>query len=339
MAEKRRRGERLTRRETLLALSALFAFRHAPAAAETTKVPLIGRVSPAFASDPLHARVVRAFHDGMRALGHAEGRTYRFEARYAEGDPKRLPALVDELLRRDARVILAASTVSIRAARAATSDRPIIMAMSGIDPVRAGFATSLARPGGNVTGMTGLLEDMRTKHLELVREIVPGRPDVMVLHQPDMMDRQQAAEIVAMGEQLALKVRLAPIARAADLAPAFAAARGANAAGVVLLPAPAIMDRNRAHIAELALRYKLPTVAALREYAEAGALVAYGVDLADIYRRAAGYAAKILDGAKPADLPIEQPTKFELIVNLKTAKSLGLAIPPALLARADEVIE
>jgi putative ABC transport system substrate-binding protein len=309
------------------------------AAAQTAKVPLIGRLSTGSATDPLQASVIRAFHDGMRALGHVEGRTYRFEGRYAEGDASRLRALAAELVQLDTHVILAAGSAAVRAAKAATSDRPIVMAMAGIDPVRAGFAASLARPGGNITGLTGLLEDLNTKHFELLRELVPARPDVMVLLQADLWNRQQVAEIAALGAELKLRVRVALIARRADIAAAFEEARAANVAGVVILPAPAIMDRNRAYIAELALKHRLPSVSALRVYVEAGGLVSYGVDLADIYRRGAGYVDKILKGAKPAELPIEQPTKFEFVINLKTAKALGLTIPPEILARADEVIE
>jgi putative ABC transport system substrate-binding protein len=329
----------MTRRGTLLALAVLAALAHAPAAAETTKLPLIGRVSPGLATDPLHARVTKAFHDGMRALGHEEGRTYRFETRYADGDSSRLPALAADLLRIDARVTLAAGAAAIRAAKVATTDRPIVMAMTGIDPVRAGFAVSLAHPGGNITGMSGRLDDLNTKHLELIRELAPGAPEVMALYHAPSVDRQQVANLAVTGEPLKLRVAPAGITRSGDFATAFAQAARAKVGGVVILPEPAVMDRNRVHICELALRHRLPAVSALREYVDAGFLVSYGVDLDDIYRRAAGYVAKILNGAKPADLPIEQPTKFQLVINLKTAKALGLKIPAELLARADEVGE
>jgi putative ABC transport system substrate-binding protein len=332
-------GERMSRGDMLLAFSVLAASYPFPSTLAQTAVPLIGRISTGSATDPLHDRNMRHFHDGMRALGHVEGRTYRLESRFAEGDGRRLPALVADLLKRDVRIILASGSASVRAAKAATADRPIVMAMAAIDPVRAGFAASLARPGGNITGMTGLLEDLNTKHLELVRELMPERPDVMVLYQTDSVSRRQIAEITAIGDELKLKMRFAGIVRVDDLAPAVAEARRANVGGIVVLPAPAIMDRNRALIADLALQHRLPSISALRIYADAGGLVSYGVDLGDIYRRAAGYVHKILKGAKPADLPIEQPTKFQLVINLKTAKALGLKMPAELLARADEVIE
>jgi putative tryptophan/tyrosine transport system substrate-binding protein len=331
--------DRMTQRVLLALGTALLTCLPAVAMAQTLKIAVIGRLSSGSANDPLHAPLLRAFHEGMRALGHEEGRTYRLEVRYAEGDDRRLPALVSELLRLDAEIIVPSGSAAVRAAKAETSKVPIVMAMAAIDPVRAGFATSLARPGGNVTGLTGLLEDLNTKHLELLREVVPERPNVMVMYQADALSRQRLGEITALGAALSLNVQFAGIARYGDFASAFAEARSANVGGIVTIPAPALMDRHRAHIAALAIQHRLPTVSPFRMYADAGGLISYGVDLRDIYRRAAGYVDKILKGAKPADLPIEQPTKFELVINLKTAKALALAIPPALLARADEVIE
>jgi putative tryptophan/tyrosine transport system substrate-binding protein len=315
----------MKRRGALLLLVALAASWYAPVA-EAADIPIIGRISPGSAADPLQERAVRTFKEGMRALGHVEGRTYKLESRYAEGDGRRLPALVAELVRLDARVIVASGSSAVRAAKASAPARPIVMAMAAIDPVRAGFATSLARPGGNITGLTGLLEDLNTKHLELVREFVPAGSGVTVVYQAESVNTRQIADITAIGAQLALKLHFAEVTRFADIETAFAEAQRAKVGAIVILPSPAIMDRNRAQIAELALRHRLPTISALRVYAESGALVSYGADLDEVYRRAAGYVDKILKGAKPADLPIEQPTKFQLVINLKTAKELGVWI-------------
>lgn len=324
----------------MLALAAvLVGLAPASAVAESARIAVVGRLSSGSAADPLHAPLIQAFREGMRALGHVEGRSYRLEARFAEGDPARLSALVSDLVGRGARVIVAAGTDSIRAAAAATRQVPIIMAMSGLEPVRAGLAKSLARPGGNVTGFTGLIDELNPKHLELLREIVPGRRYAGVMYNPAFRAPGRIERIVATGAAIGFRVQALEIIRESDLAPAFETARSAKLAGVVVLGEPALMDRSRARIASLALQHRLPTVAGLRPYAEAGALISYGIDLRDMHRRSAGYVDKILRGAKASDLPIEQPTKFELVINLRTAKALGIAIPQSLLIRADELLE
>ncbi len=328
------------RSRVLLALAAALAcWAPTGPAAETAKVAVVGRLSSASAADPLQQSFLQAFHEGMRALGHVEGRSYRLEARFSEGDRSRLDALARDLDGQGARVILAAGTDAIQAAAAATRRIPIVMAMTGVEPVRAGLAHSLARPGGNVTGFTGLIDELNPKHLELLREILPGRQHVGVMYNPASVTGARADRLLAVGAAMGFTVRLIEVRQEADFAAAFDTARAAKLAGIVVLPEPALMDRGRDLVARLALRQRMPTVSGLRLYVDAGGLVSYGIDLRDMNRRSASYVDKILRGAKPADLPIEQPTKFELVINLKTAKALGITIPPALLARADEVIE
>ncbi len=331
----------MTRRLIILALAAvqLAYLGPAPTVAQTAKIAVIGRLHPGSAADPLHTLALKGFHEGMRALGHVDGQTYRLVARYAEGDERRLPTLVAELAKLDAHVILTVGSTSVRAAKAVAGEMAIVMATVAIDPVSAGFAASLARPGGNVTGLTGVYEDLNAKHFELLRELVPGLMNVAVMYKSDSLSRERIDRITATATRLGLSVRLVAIGRADDLPMAFETASAAKVGGVVVIPDPALIDRSRALIADLALHHRLPIVSAFRSYAEAGGLIAYGFDIADMNRRAAGYVDKILKGAKPGDLPIEQPTKFELVINLRAARVLGLAIPAAVVARADEVIE
>jgi putative ABC transport system substrate-binding protein len=310
-------------------------------AQQREKVALIARLHPGSAGDAAIAKGLRAFQDGLRTLGHIEGQTYRLEARYSEGNPARLPVLAAELVALKPEVLVAVADDAVRAAKSTTASIPIVMAMSTRDPVRAGYIASLARPGGNVTGFTGQVEELNTKQLELLRELVPGLTNVTVMYNSasPAVTRERLDRISEAGAALGLKVRQASVARASDLETAFDALGVANAGGVIVLPEPSVMDQSRAIIAEMALRHGLPTAFTFRMYVEAGGLMSYAQDLPDMHRRSATYVDKILKGAKPAELPVEQPTKLELVINLKTAKALGLEIPPMLLARADEVIE
>jgi len=265
----------------------------------------------------------------------------RLESRYAEGDLSHLPALAAQLVAMKADVIVAVADDAVRAAIRATANIPIVMATSGVDPVRAGHIKSLARPGGNVTGFTGQLEELNTKQLELLRELVPGLMSVTILYNPrsPQMTSERLDRISEAGEAAGLKVRQAAVAHPKDLEAVFETLVVANGGGLIVLPEQSVMDPSRVGITKMALRHRIPTVSSFRMYVDAGGLLSYAQDLVDMHRRSATYVDKILKGAKPAELPVEQPTKFELVINLKTAKALGLTVPPSLLARADEVID
>jgi putative ABC transport system substrate-binding protein len=334
--------DRLRRREfiTLLGGTAA-AWPLAARAQQATKAALIARLHPGSAHDAAIADGLRAFQHGMRALGYAEGQTYRLEDRYSEGSPARLLALAAELVALKPDVIIAVADDAVRAAKDATATIPIVMAMATRDPVGAGYIASLARPGGNVTGFTGQVEELNAKQLELLRELVPGLTDVAIMYNSGSpaVTRERLDQITQAGAALGLKIRQAGIARPTDWKTVFEALEAANVGGLMVLPEPAIMDQSRARIAEMALRHRLPTVFTFRMYVEAGGLMSYAQDLPDMHRRSATYVDRILKGAKPSDLPVEQPTKFELVVNLRTARALGLDVPATVLVRADEVIE
>ncbi len=327
----------MRRRHFLAGLSATVAFWRSATAA-LAKPAVIGRLHPGSASDPELIRTMQAFKDGMRALGHRDGETYRMEVRYAEGNVARLPSLAAELVQMKVDVIVTAGVIATQEAKAATSDIPIVMAMSGPDPVGLGLVASITRPGANVTGFTGLTDELPVKQLELLREIVPGLTDVLVLYNPNGSTKPAHTLTIAAAS---LGLRLHPVAVTAlqDIDNAFAGTATPGRFGVIVLADPIIMDRSRGSIAERAVRHRLPLAASFRFGAEAGALLSYAENLADMHRRSASFVDKILRGAKPADLPIEQPTKFELLVNLKTARVLGIELPTSIMARADEVIE
>jgi ABC-type uncharacterized transport system substrate-binding protein len=305
------------------------------------KAALIGLLHPGSSSDASPIAALDAFRAGMRVLGHVEGQTYELKTYYSEGDQDRLPALAAELVAVRPDVIVAVADDAVRAAQAATAQIPIVMAMSTRDPVRAGLAASLARPGGNVTGFTGLVEELNAKQLELLHEFVPNLSEVAIMYNSasPTTTRERLDRISEAAAALGLKTRLAGIARPQDLETVFKILGGTTVGGLIVLPEPAVMDLSRATIAEKALHLRLASVFTFRMYVEAGGLMSYAQDLPDMHRRSAAYVDKILKGVKPGDLPIEQPTKFELIINLKTARVLGLRVPPTLIVRAEEVIE
>jgi putative ABC transport system substrate-binding protein len=273
----------------------------------------------------------------LRELGWVEGRNLAIEYRWAEGRFERSTQFIGELVGLNVDLIVTHATPNIIAAKKATTDIPIVFAAAG-DPVGAGLVASLARPGGNITGLSIQATDLAGKRLELLREVVPGLRRVAALANvgnPLIMLEMQ--EVQAAARALSLLVDILEIRRAEDITPTIEALKGHT--GALYIPSDPLFNANRIRISTLALAARLPTIYFDRGYIEAGGLISYGPDWSDMFRRTADYVDKILRGAKPGDLPVEQPTKFELVVNLTTAKALGLDVPPTLLARADEVIE
>jgi putative ABC transport system substrate-binding protein len=271
----------------------------------------------------------------MRELGYVEGRTVVYETRGADGKPERLAALGGELVRLRVNVIVAPSTPGVLAARQAGATMPIVM--TGGNPLDTGLVASLARPGGNVTGVTTQSVELSAKRLELARELVPGASHVAILGTGSAVGDLYIRETQKAAQALGVRPSLVSAPGAAELDGAFSTIVRERPAVLLVTPGPVFFGERR-HLADLALQHRLPAVYASREFVEAGGLIGYGVSLRESFRRASLYVDKILRGAKPADLPIEQPTKFELVVNLKTATALGLTIRPSILARADEII-
>jgi putative ABC transport system substrate-binding protein len=304
-------------------------------AAKITRIGFLGNSATALG----HLR--DAFHQGLRDLGYVEGRNLVIEYRYAEGQLERFPALAAQLVALKVEVIVAPPTPAAQAAKRATTTIPIVFAGAG-DPVTSGLVTSLARPGGNITGLSGLSPELVGKCLEQLKQAVPGVSRVAVLWQPGAFGERTEKDILKAAEVAAraLGVRLQVVeARVpADFDRAFSDMTGARAGALAVLTSNMFVTERR-RLVDLAAKNRLPAVYNVREFVDAGGLMAYGPNLADLYRRAATYVDKILKGAKPGDLPVEQPTKFELVINLKTAKALGLTIPQSLLGRADQVIQ
>jgi putative ABC transport system substrate-binding protein len=300
------------------------------------KIHRIGFLSGGFPSPSHWTTTLRT---RLRALGYVEGKNLVIESRFAEGKPDRLPALADELVRLKVEVIVAGGTNDARAANNATKTIPIVMTGIGIDPVDVGLVESLARPGGNVTGITNLSTELGGKRLELLKEAVPKVTRVAVLYDPGAsgsMHEVKKILPVAAGA-LGLTVRSWEVRDADGFEKVLAALRKEHPDGLYVASGP-LTSKNGKRIAEFALKSRLPAVYSDRGYIEAGGLMYYGADFADIYRRVAYLVDKILKGAKPADLPMEQTTKFEFVINQKTAKQIGLTIPPELLARATKII-
>jgi len=280
---------------------------------------------------------LEAFRQGLRDLGYVEGKNIVIEYRYAEGNIDRLPTLLDELMRLKVDVIVASGPSPTRAAKKATATIPIVMTWD-YDPVGNGYVASLARPGGNITGLSILAPEISGKQLELLKEIVPKLSRVAVLGTstvPGNAEALKATELAAQAHKVQLQYL--EIRDRKDIETAFQTARKARADAVLAL-ASRVLLTDRTQVAELAVKSRLPAIYGEREHVEAGGLVTYGVSISDLFRRAATYVDKILKGAKPSDLPVEQPIKFEVVINLKAAKQIGLTIPPNVLARADRVI-
>ena len=322
---------------------ALLAASLAAEAQQVEKVPRIGVLSPGSppgaGRNPTDLAVLfGAFRESLRELGYVEGQNIKIESRWAEGNYDRLPSLAADLVRLKVDVIVTYGTPASQAAKRATGTIPIVMAAI-IDPVASGLVTSIARPGGNLTGQSMMSPDLVAKQLEILKEVVPKVSRVALLHNPG--NPGNAPEVRhAQDAAGALGVRLQPLgARGpAEIDRAFAAMTNEQASAVIVV-VDAVLQENRTRITDLAARHRLPAVYGLSEYAAVGGFLAYGPNRLDMFRHAVTYVDKILKGAKPGDLPIEQPQKFELIVNLRTAKALGLTIPQGLLLRADQVIE
>jgi len=279
---------------------------------------------------------LEAFKQGLRERGYVEGKNLVLVYRYAEGQQDRLAALAAELVREKVDVIVTTASVSALAARKATQTIPIVMT-SG-NPLELGLAKSLAHPGGTVTGLTVMLSDLSGKRLEILKETLPKMTRVAVLWAPG--DRETAIgfdETAAAAKAFSLRLHAAPIHTADDLTQVFAGIANANNDGLAVVLSP-LTTLHSKRIVELAAKYRLPGIYPTRQFTDEGGLMAYGPLIGDLYRRAAVYVDKILKGAKPADLPVEQPMKFEFIVNLKTAKQIGVTVPPNVLVRADRVI-
>ncbi len=304
-------------------------------AQQPKKVPRIGFLAANSASTNPARR--DAFRQGLRALGYVEGKNIVIEYRYAEGKPEHLPALAAELVQLNVDIIVTAGAASPRPAKEATRTIPIVMAADS-DPIGTGFVVSLARPGGNITGLSVLAPEISGKRLELLKETVPKLSRVAVLGQSTTPGTTQALKETELAAA-ALKVQLQflEVRDPKDIENAFRTASKSRAEGVVLLSNPLFTSQGK-KVAEFAVKNRLAAISQISEFVEDGGLMSYGVSITDLYRRAATYIDKILKGRTPADLPVEQPMKFEFIINLKAAKQIGLTIPPNVLVRADKVI-
>ena len=305
-------------------------------AQQPTKIPRVGFLSGQSLSS-ISTRT-EAFRLGLRELGYIEGKNIVIEWRFAEGKLDRLPALAAELVRLHVDVIVTAGPTSTRLFKEATSTIPIVMTNEA-DPVGTGFVASLARPGGNMTGLSTLAPELNGKRIELLKEIIPKLSRVAVFGTSTRSDNAQSlSEVELTAKAFGVKLQYVDVLNPKDIESAFRAASKGRAQAVLMMVASAVAGDHRAEIADLAVKSRLPVTYPFPSYVEAGGLMFYGVNLNDLDRRAATYVDKILKGAKPADLPVEQPKKFEFIINLKAAKQIGLTIPPNILARADKVI-
>jgi putative ABC transport system substrate-binding protein len=316
--------------------SLLFAPCFLANAQQPKKVARIGYLS--VLSPSSDSTRIEAFRRGLRELGYAEGQNLAIEPRYAEGKLDRLPDLATELVRSNVDVIVVGGSTATRAAKNATKLIPIVMA-HGSDPVALGYVASLARPRRNITGLTHLAPELGGKRLELLKDIIPRLSRVAVLTDPGTGGHgPQMKELEVAAPALGLQLQPVEVRSPTELESAFAAMIGGRAGAFIGLQQPTL-DRLRDRIVELAAKNRLPGMYPNDEYVESGGLMSYAADIGALFRRAATYVDKILKGSKPAELPVEQPTKFELVINLKAAKQIGLTIPPNVLARADKVIK
>jgi len=323
----------LDRRGFLAGIASILA---APLAVEAQPSEKVRRI--AFLSGPTPApENVDTFRQGLRENGYVEGRNLHIEWRSAEGEEERLPGLVTELKKLKVEVMVTEGPSAALAAKNAAAPTPLVFTFVS-DPVVVGLVASLARPGGNITGVANISVELSGKRIELLKEAIPSLKSVALLTHPGEPASATILSTQTAGRGVELSVRLVEVRHSADLEPALSAIAGERAIAIVLAPG-SFNFTHRRQIAAGATRHRLPVMGWVRPVAESGALMSYGASNVEILRRAASHVVKILNGAKPADLPVEQPTKVELVINLKTAKALGLTIPPSLLLRADQVIE
>ena len=327
----------MKRKFTTLVLGALLLALTFPAEAQQpVRLPTIGWLDHS-SPNPEVLRLVELFRKGLRDVGYVEGKNIAIEYRYAEGKTERLSELAAELVRLKVDCIIAVGGRPTEAVQRVTKTIPIVMAVSG-DPVASGFVASLARPGGNITGLTIISPELSGKRLELLKEVVPGLSRVGVLRAPKAHGPAWK-EIEPAARSLGLKLQPLDVGSSDDLQRAFEVARKGRAEALLTLPYALFNRDYRTVIVELAAKSRLPAMYGGTEFLEVGGLMGYGPDISDNFRRAAVFVDKILKGTKPAELPVEQPKKFEFIINLKTAKQIGLTIPPNVLVRADRVIK
>jgi ABC-type uncharacterized transport system substrate-binding protein len=325
----------------LTAAGSLLAAPLGVEAQQATKIPRIGYLVTASLESPETRAALDAFRQGLSERGYLEGRNIVIDYRAADGRIDRFLALATELVSLKPDIIVAPNTPAARAARQATTTIPIVVSAMG-DPVGDGLVTSLPRPGGNVTGLTFLGPGLVAKRLELLKEALPGISRVAVLSHRgafgERTTREMVSEIESAAHVVGVTLHFLAVQSRDEFVSAFATMRRDRADAVLVFPSTLLFFERR-RVIDLATKHRLPSVSAAREFVELGGLMAYGASINDLLRRSATHVARILKGAKPGDLPVEQPTKFELVINLKTAKALGLTIPPSLLQRADQVIE
>jgi putative tryptophan/tyrosine transport system substrate-binding protein len=328
------------RRSFLVSMGVLMALPHAASAQEykAGKTWRIGMLLPGTPATATRSPRMQAFYQSLRELGWVEGQNVVFERRYAEGQYDRLSALATELARLNVDVIVTASTPPAKAAKSATTSIPIVILDPG-DPVATGLVTSLARPGGNVTGVSSIAPDLAAKRLSMLKETAPKTSRVAVLFNAAIPPAEIAMEeLKAAAQALGLRIQSVAVQGPKGFEEAFGTITQDRADGLIVFPDP-LTFQNQELIANFAAKSRISSLFGAKEFVEIGGLMSYGPSYSGMFRRGAYYVDRILKGAKPADLPVEQPTKFELVINLKTAKALGLTIPPSLLQRADHVIE
>lgn len=329
---------RVQRRYFLFATGVLVTAPFSAKAQQAAKIPRIGFLAGDLAGAP---HLPEAFRQGLRDLGYVDGRNISIDYRDAEGKLDRLPKLATELVALNVDVIVAVATLHVSAAKQATTTIPIVFVAVG-DPLGEGLVTSLARPGGNLTGLSTLATELTGKRLELLKQVAPGYNRAAVLWQPSSLAERTAKQMVkeaeAAARALGTEVQFIEVRSPGDLERAFSEVGRARADALTTLPSTMLLI-ERQRIVDLAARNRLPAVYGSVQFVDAGGLMSYGPSEADLYRRAATYVDKILNGAKPGDLPVEQPAKFDLVINVKSAKALGLIVPPSLLTRADRLIQ